>query len=204
VVNGLLSATAVPALVYAAILVLLTVDAFIPVVPTQALMIGGGVLTAHGNLQLALVVAAGALGAFSGDLACFGIGRRLARRDAGAGAEERPVRFRRLQRLSGRLTGTMRRHLFLAILFCRFVPAGRMVTSANAGRNGYDLRRFLTFDLIAVTLWASYGALLGHFGSQALTSSSWLPLVLIGVAAAVMIGAAPLISLIDKARGRTA
>jgi membrane-associated protein len=197
--SALLSAVAVPGLAYAVILVLLTFDAFVPIVPTQALMIGGGILTATGNLKLGALVAAGVLGAFAGDMACFGIGRRLSHREA------RPSeRFTRVHKLTSRLTGTMRQHIFLAMLFCRFVPAGRMIASAHAGRSGYALRRFLGFDLLAVTLWASYGALLGHFGGQALAKSSWIPLVIVAIAAATMIGAAPLLSLVAKVRTRAA
>jgi membrane-associated protein len=204
--SALLNAVTVPALAYAVILVLLTFDAFVPIVPTQALMIGGGILTVTGNLKLGALVAAGVLGAFAGDAACFGIGRRLGHRDAAREADgsTRPPsrRFARLQKLTGRITGTMRQHIFLAMLFCRFVPAGRMVASANAGRNGYALRRFIAFDLLAVTLWASYGALLGHFGGQALARSSWIPLVIVAAVAALMIGAAPLLGLISKLRAR--
>jgi membrane protein DedA with SNARE-associated domain len=198
--SELLSAMTVPGLAYAVILVLLTFDAFVPIVPTQALMIGGGILSASGNLQLGLVVAAGVAGAFAGDVACFGVGRRLARR------ESKPPsgRFARVHKLTGKLTGAMQKHIFLAMLFCRFLPAGRMVASAHAGRSGYALRRFLAFDLIAVTLWASYGALLGHFGGEALERSSWLPLTIVAVAAALLIGAGPLLALAGRLRtGRT-
>jgi membrane-associated protein len=197
--SALLNAVTIPGLAYAAILVLLAFDAFVPIVPTQALMIGGGILTATGNLKLGELVAAGVLGAFAGDMACFGIGRRLRDREA------RPPsgRFTRVHKLSGRITGAMSHHIFLAVLFCRFVPAGRMVASAHAGRSGYALRRFLGFDLLAVTLWASYGALLGHFGGQALLKSSWIPLVIVAVAAAIMIAAAPLLGLAGKLRART-
>jgi membrane protein DedA with SNARE-associated domain len=197
VLSTLLDAVAIPGLAYAVILVLLTVDAFVPVVPTQALMIGSGVLTASGELTLALVVAAGALGAVTGDLACFGLGRRLARRGAESACDRRGGR---ISRLASRLTDTMRRHAFLAMLFCRFVPAGRMVASAHAGRSGYSLRRFLSFDVAATTLWASYGALLGHFGGEAIAKSAWLPLAIVGVAAVLLIGAAPVVSLATKAR----
>jgi membrane protein DedA with SNARE-associated domain len=206
--SALLNAVTVPGLAYAVILVLLAIDAFVPIVPTQALMIGGGILTATGNLKLGALVAAGVVGAFAGDAACFGIGRRLRHRDkaraADGSTEVRPLfrRFARIQKLTGRVTGAMRQHIFLAMLFCRFVPAGRMVASANAGRNGYALRRFILFDLLAVTLWASYGALLGHFGGQALTRSSWIPLVIVAVVATLMIGAAPLLGLVSKLRAR--
>jgi membrane-associated protein len=202
--SALLNAVTVPGLAYAVILVLLTFDAFVPIVPTQALMIGGGILTATGNLKLGALVAAGVLGAFAGDMACFGLGRRLRSRDAAGTRKEPSKRFAKVARLTGRVTGIMRQHIFLAMLFCRFVPAGRMVASAHAGRSGYRLRRFLGIDLLAVTLWASYGALLGHFGGQALARSSWIPVAIVAVVAALMIGAAPLLGLISKLRTRAA
>jgi membrane-associated protein len=202
--SALLNAVSVPGLAYAVILVLLAFDAFVPIVPTQALMIGGGILTATGNLKLGALVAAGVVGAFAGDLACFGIGRRLRHRDAVRPGRSPSKLFAKVQKLTTRVTGAMRQHIFLAMLFCRFVPAGRMVASANAGRNGYALRRFIAFDLLAVTLWASYGALLGHFGGEALAKSSWIPLVIVGVVAALMIGAAPLLGLVGKLRARSA
>src|SRR5262245_56785966 len=150
--SAVLSFAAVPGLVNAIILVLLVFDAFVPVVPAQALMIGGGILTASGELKLALVVAAGALGAYLGDLACFALGRQLGRVRAGREPVERTGVLHRLAR---RITGMMGRHVFLAMLLCRFVPAGRMVASANAGKSGYTWRRFLGIDLLATTVWAT-------------------------------------------------
>ena len=192
----LLQAVAVPWLVYAVILVLLTIDAFIPVVPTQALMIGGGLLAASGELRLCLVVAAGVLGAVAGDASGFALGRRFAGRSTtgetgGSTTREtgRRGKPRKIHRLTGRLTDAMQRHAFLAMLFCRFVPAGRMAASAYAGRNGFAVRRFLTLDLVAATLWATYAALLGRFGGEALASSSWLPLAIIGGMAVLLVAA---------------
>jgi membrane protein DedA with SNARE-associated domain len=198
--STLLDAVAIPGLAYGVILLLLTVDAFVPIVPAQALMIGGGVLTASGELTLALVVAAGAVGAFAGDLACFGVGRRLARRDAEGMNSAGKVG--KLSKLTGRLTDAMRKHVFLAMLFCRFVPAGRMVASAHAGRSGYSLRRFLSLDLAATTLWATYAALLGHFGGEAIANSAWLPLTIVAVAAVLLIAAAPVLSFVSRSRER--
>jgi membrane-associated protein len=197
VLSTLLDAVAIPGLAYGVILLLLTVDAFVPIVPAQALMIGGGVLTASGELTLALVVAAGALGAFAGDLACFAVGRRLARRDA-----EGMNSTGKLSKLTSRLTDAMRKHVFLAMLFCRFVPAGRMVASAHAGRSGYSLRRFLSLDLAATTLWATYAALLGHFGGEAIANSAWLPLTIVAGAAVLLIAAAPVLSFVSRSKER--
>ena len=198
-VNAVLDLVAAPGVLYATVVVLLTVDAFIPVVPAQALMIGGGILSATGHVQLVVLVAAGALGVVSGDLLAFLVGRRLAHRD--------PTRFTRRRKpraIMLRLNEAMRNHIFLAVLFCRFVPAGRMITAVYAGRNGVSTRRFATYDVVAATLWASYGALLGHFGGQAIAESSWVPLALVAAAAALFIAGAPLVGLVNRLRRRRA
>ncbi|MFI6760226.1 DedA family protein [Micromonospora sp. NPDC050417] len=71
----LLTNVASPASAYLALFVLLVVDAFVPVVPTQVIMITGGALTIYGNLNLPLTIAVGALGVFCGDTACYLLGR---------------------------------------------------------------------------------------------------------------------------------
>ncbi|GAB3870808.1 DedA family protein [Dactylosporangium cerinum] len=200
-VDAVMDLVAAPGVLYATILVLLTVDAFIPIVPAQALMIGGGILSTTGHVELLLLVAAGALGAVSGDLLAFLLGRRLARRDA-----DTPQRLarRKPRAITLRLNEAMRKHIFLAVLLCRFVPAGRMITAIYAGRNGMSTRRFASYDVVAATLWASYGALLGHFGGEAIAESSWLPLVLVAAAALLFLAGAPLLGLAGRLRKRSA
>ncbi|WP_327006124.1 VTT domain-containing protein [Dactylosporangium sp. NBC_01737] len=201
-VDAVMDLVAAPGVLYATILILLTVDAFIPVVPAQALMIGGGILSTTGHVELLLLVAAGALGAVSGDLLAFLLGRRLARRDADT--PQRLTRRRKPRAITLRLNEAMRKHIFLAVLLCRFVPAGRMITAIYAGRNGVSTRRFFTYDVVAATLWASYGALLGHFGGEAIADSSWLPLTLVAAAALLFLAGAPLLGLAGRLRKRAA
>ncbi|MFG2036515.1 DedA family protein [Dactylosporangium sp. NPDC048998] len=196
----MLDLVSAPGVLYATVLVLLTVDAFVPVVPAQALMIGGGILSASGHAQLLLLVLSGVLGVVAGDLLAFLVGRRVARRG------KRPARAmpRRAQAVAARLNQAMQRHIFLAVLFCRFVPAGRMITAVYAGRNGVSTRRFATYDVVAATLWASYGALLGRFGGEAIEDSSWLPLLLVAAAALLFVAGAPLLGMVNKLRRRAA
>ncbi|HTJ38136.1 MAG TPA: DedA family protein [Dactylosporangium sp.] len=188
-----------PGVLYATVLVLLTVDAFIPVVPAQALMIGGGILSTSGHVELLLLVLSGAGGVVAGDLLAFFVGRRLARR----GVRGRALP-RRAQAIATKLNEAMQKHIFLAVLFCRFVPAGRMITAVYAGRNGVSTRRFASYDVVAGVLWASYGALLGHFGGEAIADSSWLPLALVGAGAVLFVAGAPLLGMVGKARRRAA
>jgi membrane protein DedA with SNARE-associated domain len=198
-VSAVMDLVSAPGVLYATILVLLTVDAFIPVVPAQALMIGGGILSTSGHAELLLLVLSGAVGVMAGDLLAFFVGRRLARR--GGTGRALP---RRAQKIAAKLNSAMQKHIFLAVLFCRFVPAGRMITAVYAGRNGVSTRRFASYDVVAAVLWASYGALLGRFGGEAIAESAWLPLALIGAGALLFVAGAPLIGLVGRARRRAA
>src|SRR4029453_10064892 len=62
---------------YAVILAIAAIDALVPLVPSEATVIAAGVLAGAGELELGLVIAAGAAGAFTGDTAAYWLGRRL-------------------------------------------------------------------------------------------------------------------------------
>ncbi len=73
--TDLLTVMATPAWAYLALFGFLAVDAMVPVVPIQAIMITSGALTVYGNLDLPVVIAVGALGMFTGDSIAFVLGR---------------------------------------------------------------------------------------------------------------------------------
>src|SRR3954462_3266343 len=73
--TDLLTMMATPAWAFLALFGFLTVDAMVPVVPIQAIMITSGALTVYGNLSLPLVILIGALGMFAGDSIAFVLGR---------------------------------------------------------------------------------------------------------------------------------
>jgi membrane-associated protein len=201
--TDLLTALATPAWIYLALFAFLAVDAMIPVVPIQAIMITSGALTVYGGLDLPLVIAVGALGMFTGDSIAFVLGRtagqvgnhwlssRLAalrgrfapRQDDG---DHGPSKTRRA---AERFTRGLRRPGPLVLLLCRFVPGGRMAAGYNAGRVGFPIKLFVTFDGGAALAWATYGGLVGHVGGTAVTQSAWR-LFAIAATAAVIFGTA--------------
>ncbi|GAA5079208.1 membrane protein DedA with SNARE-associated domain [Thermocatellispora tengchongensis] len=68
------------ALAYLAICALTAFDVFFPVLPGEGTLMAAGALTVTGDLEIPLVILAGALGALAGDLASYQVGRRLRRR----------------------------------------------------------------------------------------------------------------------------
>ncbi|WP_433347236.1 DedA family protein [Micromonospora sp. CA-111912] len=193
----LLTHMASPLWAYLALLGLLAVDAFVPVIPTQAIMITGGALTVYGGLSLPLTIGVGALGVFVGDLACYLLGRGAPDRRQGRQGEPSRVR-----RMAGRMTQGLRRPGPLVILLCRFVPGGRMAACFAAGRSRYPYRLFLTYEAMAAAGWATYGTLVGHLGGTALTESAWQLLVIAAAAAAGFAAAGWAMSALSARRTR--
>ncbi|MBQ1074498.1 DedA family protein [Micromonospora sp. C31] len=175
----LLTEIASPAWAYVVLLALLVADAFVPVIPTQIVMITGGALTVYGGLNLPVTIAVGALGVFVGDLACYLLGRSAPDRRAPG-----DVRRGRARRVASRVTQGLRRPGPLVILLCRFVPGGRMAACFSAGRSRYPYRLFVLYEGLAALGWATYGGLVGHLGGTALTESAWRLALIAGVAAA--------------------
>ncbi|MCW3815319.1 DedA family protein [Micromonospora sp. DR5-3] len=194
----LISDVASPTWAYAVLLGLLIADAFVPIVPTQVVMITSGALTVYGGLSLPLTITVGALGVFAGDLACYLLGRTAPDRRA-----PRHAMPGRARRAVARVTRGLREPGPLVILLCRFVPGGRMAACFSAGRSRYPYRLFVLYEATAATGWAAYGSLVGHLGGRALTESAWRLLVIGGVAAAGFAAAGWAMSAISARHTRT-
>ncbi|HEV3480494.1 MAG TPA: DedA family protein [Gaiellaceae bacterium] len=164
---------------YIAILGVAALDAILPLVPSETTVISAGVLAGAGDLQLGLVIAAGAAGAYGGDASAYWIGRR---------ADERLARrlFRGANGARRRLWArtTLRRHGGPLIFGARFVPGGRTATTVTAGVLRMPWAQFAFFAGAAGLAWASYAALLGYVGGRAFEDSPlWGLLLGFGIAA---------------------
>src|ERR671910_1482274 len=164
---------------YAVILGVAALDAVLPLVPSETTVISAGVLAGAGDLQLGLVIAAGAAGAYAGDSSAYLLGRR---------ADER---FRRTlfrgdkgARRQAWAERTLERHGGPLIFGARFVPGGRTATTVSAGALRMRWARFAAFAAMAALGWASYAALMGYLGGRAFEDNPlWGLLVGFGLAA---------------------
>lgn len=196
----LLTMMATPVWAYLALFGFLTIDAMVPVVPIQAIMITSGALTVYGNLDLAPVILIGAAGMFAGDSIAYFLGRSTGRVGRGwlAGLRARcapkhddvtPREVSKTRKAAARFTRGLRKPGPLVLLLCRFVPGGRMAAGFHAGRTGYPIKLFALYDGAAALCWAGYGGLVGHVGGTAITQSAWR-LFAIAATAAVVFGTA--------------
>jgi len=172
---------------YLIVLAAVAVDAFLPIVPSETLVIGLGALSATGRPNLALLAVAVAAGGMAGDRIAYLLGRKAGRRVArGKLAPARAKAERALLRYGG-----------AAILFGRFLPYGRTATTMTSGSVSLPRDRFRLFSALASAAWAAYAIGLGRLGGATFAHS---PLIGAGFGIAIGTTLASLFALVDKRR----
>jgi membrane protein DedA with SNARE-associated domain len=173
---------------YLILFALAFLDAVIPLFPSETAVITGGVLAAEGKISLALVIVAGAVGSILGDNLSYLLGRHF--------REPIHARFFKSEKAKGRIAWAERQLEERGgelVITGRFIPGGRLVVTFSAGGLGYPWRRFIVFDAVAGTLWATYAALLGYFGGSTFEHSTWKALALAFAIAAAITGGIELV-----------
>jgi membrane-associated protein len=174
------------------------VDAFFPLVPSETVVIIGGNLASSGDLNLALVILAGAAGALVGDNVSYAIGALIGERTVKRwfGSEKSLKRLGWAERMLDE------RGAYI-IIIARFIPGGRVAVTFSSGYiPTFPWRRFIVYDIVACILWATYAALLGYFGHKTFEDH---PFVGLAAALAVALGVGFLVEAIRHLRqGRAA
>jgi membrane protein DedA with SNARE-associated domain len=158
-------------------------DAIVPIFPGETTLTTASVAASNGELDLALVIVAGALGAILGDSALYWISRtgptRLkVRLEAASKKDERVASGLDLLGRSGPL-----------LIACgRFVPGVRFAVNAMMGMTEYPYRRFLLFSAIGGTAWAIYTCVLAYLVSTALADFALASIVISGLITSVLVG----------------
>jgi membrane-associated protein len=147
-------------------------DAIFPVLPGESSLIVAGLLTQVGDLQVAPVIAAGALGAFVGDNTMYWLGRKV-----GRPVQQRLFKGERSVRLIGWAEKQLDERGAVIVLVSRFIPGGRSATTFSAGLVRFNWPRFLLLTAIAGVLWSTYATLVGMVGGRLFENHPWLGLV---------------------------
>ncbi|MDI5964862.1 DedA family protein [Streptantibioticus silvisoli] len=159
---------------------LLALTTMPPLIPNSALLVTGGVLAAHGQLDLGLVLLVVAGSALVGDMVIHRGGRAL--RGPVIGRFYRSERRRRLLEWAAT---RIERHGVPFVIACRFLPSGRLLGGVAAGVTGYPARRYLIGAGIAEAFWATYSVGLGYLGGRATGNAFSAIAVGLGVSFAV-------------------
>ncbi|SDT78796.1 DedA family protein [Actinoplanes derwentensis] len=158
------------------LLLVVAFGAVVPIVPTGAAVSGTAALMFHEHpFSIGFVVAAGAAGAYAGDLVMYAMcrfgGEKLARR----------LRWLRdEQRLAG-VKDRLRERQVPVLLVSRLIPGGRIPVLLAAAFAGIRWRTFVVANLPACVLWSVVYAAIGLAGGS-LFPEPWQ-----GVVAAVVV-----------------
>ena len=146
---------------YLIILIVAFFDSFFPVVPSETMVIIGGVSAGLGQLEWPLVALLAALGAFLGDNFAYYIGvffsERLQRRYNKSNKGRQRLRWaqHQIENRGGNL-----------LITARFIPGGRTIVTLSCGITGQSRRWFMKWSAIAGVIWGLYATLLGFIGGK--------------------------------------
>jgi membrane protein DedA with SNARE-associated domain len=165
--------------IYAAVVMSVLLDVFVPVLPSGVLVITAGTAAAAGSgaaagqvphnvPDLMVLILAAATASVLGDLVAY----RLAWR-GGARLDRAIARSRRLTTAQERLGDALARGGGALVVLARFAPAGRSVVSFCAGAAHRRARDFVPWSALAGLSWAAYSVALGYYGAQWL-GATWL------------------------------
>ena len=163
-VDALSTLTGWPALLLVGALAFGESAAFLGVfLPGETALLLGGALAATGRVSLPAMVVVAVVAAIAGDSVGYEIGRQVGT----------PLRHSRLGRRVGarrwaRAEGFVTRHGPVAVLLGRWVGVLRALVPALAGMNRMPYRRFLLYNALGGSAWATTVVLLGY-----LAGASW-------------------------------
>ncbi len=135
--------------------------AVVPVVPTGAAVSGAAALAFHEHpLTIVFVIAAGAAGAYAGDLVMYAVcrtgGEQLARR----------LRWLRDEEHLAAVKERLQHSQIPVLLVSRLIPGGRVPVLLAAAFLGLSWRTFVIANLPACALWAAVYSGIGVAGGS--------------------------------------
>ncbi|MEP6853177.1 MAG: DedA family protein [bacterium] len=159
-------------------------DAFFPVVPSESVVIGLGVLASKSfDLRIVPLVVLVALGAFCGDNISYWLGHRYGSRIA-----DRMLRGEKGQRTRKWAERTLEKYGMRLLIVARFIPGGRTAVTLTAGITHYPVARFRTAVGIAAVLWTAYAFGIGLIGGKTFENNTLAAFGLaFGVAAVISV-----------------
>ncbi|MHA7200144.1 DedA family protein [Arthrobacter alkaliphilus] len=171
------------AAIYAWIIPMVVGDAFFPPIPSEMLVITGGALAAEGRVNPWLVGLLAAVGSWVGDLLVFQLFKRRLSHILDRWAWGRKVH----QGIHRAIAKAGRSSTYGAIIGARFIPAGRLASSAAAGIAEVSTRGFSLCAGLGGLLWATWQAGLGYFAGSTTGLPFWAS-SLIGAGVGLLIG----------------
>jgi membrane protein DedA with SNARE-associated domain len=166
---------------YVVLIVVSLLDSFLPLIPSEPVVIVAGVYAATEHTNIVLVIAATTLGAFLGDLVPYTAGRLL-----GARVLKRLPPGTKRRAAHDWFTRELDARGGFILVTTRFIPVGRYLATMSTGLVGYPLGRYMLFVGFATASWSAYTALTGYLGGVMFRENTLLG-VAVGVGLAFVV-----------------
>lgn len=179
---------------YLVIFSIAILDSVIPIVPSETMVIIGGVSAGLHELGWPFVIIAAASGAFIGDNVSYYIGHFF--------SDRLQARYQRTEKGRKRLTWAhqqIRERGGELLVTARFIPGGRTLVTLSCGITDQERRWFMSWAGTAAIVWASYATLLGFIGGRSFQDNHTKAFL---VAFAIAISATIILELIRHFRKR--
>jgi membrane protein DedA with SNARE-associated domain len=164
---------------FPALYALVVGDAFLVILPSETAVVALAALSgATGHPALWLVIPVAAVGAWTGDLLLFRLGRAF--------GHDR-FRWQREGRVAGalaRVRSTVLHRPAVLIFTARYIPFARIAVNLSAGASGLRLRTFLPLSMSAGAGWALYNSAIGLIFGASLPRQ---PILAVGLSVGVAI-----------------
>lgn len=176
------------------LMVMIGVDGPFPVLPSETLLMSASAAAfgRHDAVAVMGLFGAALVGSVVGDLLVFGLGRSSHRLLA------------RTVDVECGLSRWVQRHLAVrpgaALVGARFVPGGRLVSTAAAGRFGLSLRRFLPWSIASSAAWSIYMLAIGMLLGPLTGGNPLLSLLAGAVMAVLTAGAFAIVTRVRRRR----
>lgn len=167
-------------------------DAIVPIFPGETTLSAASTLAAEGGeLELALVMVAGGLGAIVGDSSLFWI----ARKNAGRVRSQLDRALENPKLRAG--WDALDRSPGLLIVAGRYVPGMRMAVNASMGLSDIPYRRFLPWSVLGGAVWSVYTCALAY---EVATTLSGFPIASLVISTLITSAALVAIFFVDRRR----
>lgn len=176
---------------YLVVLFMVYGDAVIALLPGETTLNVASVSASDGELDLVLVIAAGALGAVLGDNTLYWIARSVPGLGARVKQAQEDERFTKALDLIGR-------HSSKLVVFCRFLPFVRWAVTAGMGALPMPYPQYLLWSTVGGVGWATYTCLMAYLIGIALDDFPLASIVISCVSSGLVVGT---VFMLEKRRG---
>ena len=146
---------------YVIIFVIAVFDSVLPIVPSETLVIIGGVSAGSGSLSIALVILCAAAGAFIGDNLSYFLGR-----EASDWVIKRRTRTEKGAKQMAKIIEQIHDRGGMLLITARFIPGGRTLLTLSCGVTRQPHKWFVGWAVVAASVWSLYASLLGFVGGK--------------------------------------